>query len=126
MTQDAQQGRVFLILAIAITLLGDLCIIALKIFTVGFVPAMVGSILRWFITAALFYAIWRGHKWTRWLMVGLISLCLLVSVPAMMRTLHPMVIGIVLQFSITLILLVIPRIVSAFLEHQRARHFGKP
>jgi len=123
-TPEAQRGRLFLLIAFAVTLFGDLCIIALKISRVGFTPASVGSVLRWFITAALFYAIWRGHRWVRWLVVGLLGLGLLLTVPAMLRTLHPLVIGVVLQFRITVALLAFPRSVSAFIDYQSVRYKG--
>jgi hypothetical protein len=123
-TPEAQRGRLLLLIAFTITLLGDVCIIALKISRVGFTSAAVGSVFRWFITAALFYAIWRGHRWVRWLMVGLMGLGLLLSIPVMLRTIHPIAIGVVLQFGITVALLAFPRSVSVFIDHQRIRYGG--
>ena len=121
-TPEAKRGKVFLIIAFAVTLFGDFCVVLLKILHIGLVPSSVGSILRWFITTALFYAIWRGHRWVRWLMVGLLGLGLLLTVPAMLRTFDPLLIGIVLQFGITVALLAFPPSVSAFMEYQRARY----
>jgi hypothetical protein len=123
-TPEAKRGRLLLIIAFTVTLFGDFCVIGLTISRVGFTPVSVESVLRWFITAALFYAIWRGHRWVRWLMVGLIGLGLLLAIPAMLRTLHPFMIGIVLQFSITVALLAFPRSVSAFIDYQRVRYIG--
>ena len=124
MTPEEQRGRLLLLIAFAVTLLGDFCVIALKISRVGFGPESVGSVFRWFITAALFYAVWRGHRWVRWLMVGLLGLGLLLTVPLMLRTLHPIFIGIVIQFSITVALLAFPRSVSAFIDYQKVRYNG--
>jgi len=69
----------------------------------------------------LFYAVWQGHRWARWLMVGLLSLGLLLVIPPMLRTLHPLLIGVALQFAAAVSLLAFPPSVSAFLTFQRRR-----
>jgi hypothetical protein len=120
-TPEAQRGRLLLLIAFATTLLGDLCIITLKISRIGFPPS-IGSVLRWFITAALFYAIWRGHSGVRWLMVGLLGLGLLLSIPAILRSLHPLQIGVAFQVSFTAALLAFPPSVSAFMDYQRGKY----
>ena len=121
MTPEAKRGRLLLLIAIAVTLFGDGLVILLKMSRVGLV-ASGGSVIRWFITAALFYAVWRGHRWVRWLMVGLLGLGLLLTVPAMLRSLHPLLIAVVFQISITVALLAIPPSVSAFIDYQRERY----
>ena len=126
MTPEEQRGRLLLLIAFAVTLVGDLCLITLKISVLGFRPSSIGSVLRLFVTAALFYAVWRGHRWVRWLMVGLLGLGLLLAVSDMLRTWQPLMIGLVIQFSITLALLVFPRSVSAFINYQRATYNRPP
>jgi hypothetical protein len=122
LTPKQSRGRVLLLIAIGVTLFGDACFILLKLSRFGLVPESIGSAMRWFITAALFYAVWRGHHWVRWLMVGLMALGLFLTVPAMLRTLNPLFICLALQFSIALSLLAFPPSVSAFIDHQREQH----
>ena len=113
-----RRGRLLLVVTIAITLLIDGLIVFLKISKVGFAPS-VGSIMRWFVTAALFSAVWRGQSWARWLLVGLCGLGLALSFPSTFQTLHPLRVVIVIQLSITVIVLAFLKSVSAFLEFQR-------
>lgn len=118
---EARSGRLMILAAAVITLLGDLFVILLTIPHLP-PPRVVGSVFSWFLTAALFYAVWRGHVWARWLTVSLFALALLVGIPPTLRTMHPLLIGVDLQFAITIYLLAFPPSVSAFLRFQRARH----
>lgn len=122
LSPQQRRGRLFLIIAIAITLLGDFCIIASKLLAVGFTPYSIGSILRWMITAALFSVIWRGRNWARWLMVCLLGLGLVVSVPGMLRSWNLLLVGLVLQFGIAVLLLAVPPSVSAFMRYQSVHY----
>ena len=122
LSSEQRRGRLFLIIAIAVTLSGDFCIVALKLLAVGFTPSSIGSILRWLITAALFSVIWRGRKWVRWLMVFLLGLGLVLSVLHMLRSWNLLFIGLVVQFSIGAFLLAIPPSVSAFMNYQRVHY----
>jgi len=124
-TPAARLGQILVIVAIAITLLGDLVVISL---TIPGAPSskVVTSVIRWLLTAALFYAIWRGHTWARWLTVGLLSVGLLMVTPGAYRTLHPLLIGVMLQFAIAVGLLAFPPSVGAFLALQRERYGGGP
>lgn len=116
-------GRLIVLVAIATTLLGDLVVIFLTIPHIP-PPRAIGSVVRWLITAVLLYAVWRGRTWARWLTVALLSLGLLLAIPQALRTMHPLLIGIALQFATAICLLAFPPSVSAFLEYQRARYSG--
>jgi len=109
------------LIAIAVTLLGDLAVISLKISQFGLAVSG-GSLFRWFSTIALFYAVWRGYRWARWLIVGLLGLGLLFVVPLMLQSFNLLTAGVALQFVIAIVLLAIPRSVSAFIGYQRARY----
>jgi hypothetical protein len=122
MPPELRRGRLLLLIAFAVTLLGDLLTILVKILRVGLTPSSFGSVLRWFITAALLYAIWRGHRWARWLTVGLLGLGLLMIVPVLLQSMHPLVIVVALQFIIALALLAFSPNVAAFINYQRALH----
>ena len=122
MPPELRRGRLLLLIAFAVTLLGDLLTILVKVLRVGLTPSSFGSVLRWFITAALFYAIWRGHRWARWLTVGLLGLGVLMIVPVLLRSMHPLVIVVALQFIIALALLAFSPSVAAFIDYQRALH----
>jgi len=110
------------LIAFAVTLLGDLVVISLKISQVG-LSASTGSIFRWLSTIALFYAIWRGYAWARWLVVGFLGLGLILVLLLMQwRGLDALAIGVALQFSTALVLLAFPRSVTTFLGYQHARY----
>ena len=123
-TPEAQRGRVLLLIAFATTLLGDSCVIALKTARIGLTPAFIGSVLRLLVTVVLFYAVWRGVRWVRWLLVVLMGLGLLVMLPVTLLTVHPVAIGIAVQLGITVALLAMPKSVSAFIEYQRMANDG--
>ncbi|HSY43004.1 MAG TPA: hypothetical protein VK811_03780 [Candidatus Acidoferrum sp.] len=122
LTEELKQGRRLLLIAFAVALFGDLFVILRFAFLMGFIPDSVASISRWLITAALFYAIWRGHNWVRWLVVVLYGAGLLLIIVPMMRSLQPILIFVALQFCITIALLVFPPSVSAFIQYQRQRY----
>jgi len=122
MPASALTGRLLVLIAFAVTLLGDLVVISLKISQVG-LSASTGSIFRWLSTIALFYAIWRGYAWARWLVVGFLGLGLILVLLLMQwRGLDALAIGVALQFSTALVLLAFPRSVTTFLGYQHARY----
>jgi len=120
MPPELRRGKLLLLIAFAVSLLGDLLTIVVKILRVGLTPGSFGSVLRWLITAALLYAIWRGHRWARWLMVGLLGLGLVLIGPVALVSMHPLAIAVALQFIIALGLLAFSPSVSAFIDYQRA------
>ena len=80
--REVQCGGWLLAIAIGNTLFGDAVVILLKISRSGLAVSE-GSVVRWLSTAALLYAVWRGHRWARWLMVGLLGLGFLLIVMLM-------------------------------------------
>lgn len=131
-TAEAQRGRLYLVLAFAITLASDIGLTILEIFVPEFQRAgpkpmgaalyFVGMVVRLLITFALFFGVWRGLRWVRWLMVTFIGLALLLTLPILIRSPNLVAIGIVLQFCITLALLAFPPSLSAFINFQRAKY----
>jgi hypothetical protein len=120
MNERAQRGRYLLAAAAAISLFGDGVIILLKIASVGLF-ASGGSVIRWFITAVLFYVMWQGYQWARWIMVALLSIGLLLFLPIVFRNPQPLFIAIAAQFGAAVGLLAFPPSVSAFMAFQRTR-----
>ena len=120
MSPELRRGQCLLLIAFGVSLLGDLLTIIVKILRVGFTPGSFGSVMRLLITAALFYAIWRGQRWARWLIVGLLGLGLVMILPVVLQSMHPLVIAVALQLIIALGLLAFSPSVSAFINYQRA------
>jgi hypothetical protein len=120
MNERARRGRYLLAAAAAISLLGDGVIILLKIASVG-LYASSGSVIRWFITAALFYVMWQGYQWARWVMVALLSIGLFLFLPTVFRNPQPIFIAIAAQFGAAVSLLAFPPSVTAFMAFQRTR-----
>jgi hypothetical protein len=117
LTSSVRRGRLLVVIAGAVTLIGDACVTSLKISRVGF-DASFASIFRWLITLALFYAIWLGYAWARWLIVILMGLGLLSIIPTLVHTWHPLMVALALQFSIGAGLLAFPRYVFDFQTFQ--------
>jgi phosphatidylserine synthase len=117
---NVRRGQLFVILAAAITLLGDAAVILMTASqTGGGLP--IAGIARWLLTVALFVLIWKGHRWALWLIVCLLIAATALVVPVALRTMHPVFIAVIAQFVVTLILLLAPNSVSAFQESQRAK-----
>lgn len=114
------RGRIYVAIAIAVTLLGDAVVILLKMSAKGIGPSIPG-VLRWFITLALLLAVWRGRVWACRLTVALMSIGLSLTIPALVSTWHPLVIAIFMQFLVAVVLLSFPPATSNFLATQRLR-----
>ena len=112
MNPEIQRGRFFVTIAIVYS-----CVISavIELGTASFSP------VSWVLTAALFYALWRGQSWARWLWVGLTSLNPLVGLYFLRGRPSLFVIGLLLCQMPAAILLAFPASVSAFLAAQRNR-----
>lgn len=114
------RGRVYVAIAIAVTLLGDAVVIALKMSAKGIGPSMTG-VVRWCLTLALLMAVWQGRNWARRLTIALMSVGMTLSFTALISTWHPLVIAVFMQFLICVVLLAFPPSTSRFLDSQRNR-----
>jgi hypothetical protein len=121
MPVDARRGMLFLLISAIVTLSGDLIVISFRIWAVG-ISTSIGSIVRWLLTLLIFYLIWRGYGWARWLLIALLSLGLLLILRMLNQEDIPLWLPccLAIQFLVALVLLLLPRGVAAFLEYQRA------
>lgn len=117
---EAKRGRLYVAIAIGLTLVGDGVVIAMTVGQTGASSAL-SSFIRWILTVALFYAIWRGHRWARWLVVGLLALGLLLTLPLALQMFHVTLLTLCVQFAVALGLLAFPPSVAAFQRFQRER-----
>jgi hypothetical protein len=125
LTLEERRGRALLLTGFAVALFGDICITsALIVPRVGFGPMTIASVIRWLFTAALLFAIWRGHRWARWLIVGLFTVGFLLVVRAILRVSHPLLVAVAVHLGLTVVLLAFPSSVSAFIRYQRLRYSG--
>src|SRR5262249_49869900 len=106
--------------AIAVCLLGDDFASLLRVSRLGIVESF-PSLMSWSFTAVLFYLVWEGHRWARWLMVGLQGLDLVFIVPYVLLCPHPLVIRIGVRSGFALVTLAFLPSVSPFLAPQRGR-----
>jgi hypothetical protein len=120
MTSSLARGRIYVLMAIIVTLAGDACVTGLKIASKGIGPSLPG-VIRWGITLALLLAVWRGRPWARWLTVVLMSIALLATIPTLLATQHPLIVGIFVQFLVTVVLLALPPSTSRFLAAQQGK-----
>lgn len=120
MASSLARGRIYVLTAIIVSLAGDACVIGLKIASKG-IGASVPGIIRWGITLALLLAVWRGRPWARWVTVVLMSIGLLVAIPTLLATQHPLIMGVFLQFLIAVVLLAFPPSTSRFLASQQSK-----
>lgn len=115
-----RRGRVYVLLALLITLVGDAGVIGATMAHSGLASGISG-LVRWGLTLALSIAVWRGHAWARWLMVTLMGIALLFAVPTAVMMPHPVTIGLAAQFLFTVSLLAFPPGVRRFQRIQRER-----
>jgi hypothetical protein len=120
-TRAVHTGRLMVLVAMVVTLGSDLIVSLIGSFYLPRV-VIIGSVIRWLLTAALFYAIWHGRAWARWLTVALLGLGLILVLPEAVSTHHLLLVGVALQFIISVALLTVPRSVGAFLTSQRERY----
>jgi hypothetical protein len=120
MNSIEKRGRVLVAAIIAITLISDAVVISLAIADWG-IARSGSSLIRWFITAALLCAVWKGHAWARWLTVTLFALGFLLVAYTAIRSFHPLLAILAVQFGATVGLLAFSSSVSSFMAFQRAR-----
>lgn len=120
MTPEQKRGHKLLIGIVILTFGSDLFIGALTMFQNG-VPGAVGTLVRWLLTAGLLYALWKGHGWARWLMVGLCSATFLMMTMAALQNPQPFYIIFDACLAVITGLLMASKSISEFLRFQRLR-----
>jgi hypothetical protein len=124
LTPEQRRGRVILAAALGFWLFVAVCIDAL-VLAIGNIQTLAVIWARLAITVGLFYAVWIGQRWARWLTVGIFIIAFLLAVrhlilkPSPFLLLHTLLfLAICLMF---VFVLVISRPVAAFLSYQQAR-----
>jgi hypothetical protein len=112
------RGRCLVLTTIVITLLGNLLFVVLPA-TSDSIPSFAGTILAFCAVAALLYAMWRGQRWARWLLVALYVVGLAVRLTLIFRSPHVLDIARATQQFVAACLLAAPPSVGAFLATQR-------
>jgi threonine/homoserine/homoserine lactone efflux protein len=79
------------------------------------------ELFRTVAMAGLFYLIWIGYRWARWVAVGLMLFLSLWFIGPMIRTLHPFFIATFLALVVPSALLSFSKSIQSFLESQRER-----
>jgi hypothetical protein len=116
---ELRRGRLCLLIAIAVLLVGELLVICNASLHRPVEPI---SVIRWFITAAICAAMWHGRKWARWLTLALLVPGLLMVGSSLFKSVDPTAIGLALGFGIAFLLLACEPSVPVFMEFQRVRH----
>jgi hypothetical protein len=124
LTPEQKRGRVILAAALGFWLFVAVCIDVL-VLAVGNIQTLPIICVRLAVTVGLFYAVWIGQRWARWLTVGIFIIAFLLAVrhfvlkPNPFLLLHTLLfLAICLMFTFVLVL---SRHVAAFLGYQRSR-----
>jgi uncharacterized membrane protein HdeD (DUF308 family) len=117
---SVDRGRCLVLTTIVITLLGNLLLVVLPA-TGDSIPSFAGTILAFCAVAALLYAMWRGQRWARWLLVAMYVVGLAVRLTLIFRSPHVLDIARATQQFVAALLLAAPPSVGAFLAAQRNR-----
>ena len=112
------RGRCLVLTTIVITLLGNLLFVVLPA-TSDSIPSFDGTILAFCAVAALLYAMWRGQRWARWLLVALYVVGLAARLTVIFRLPHVLDIARATRQFVAALLLAAPPSVGAFLATQR-------
>jgi hypothetical protein len=124
LTGEQKRGRSILAAAFGFWLFVSVCTDVL-VLAVGNTETLSVMCVRLAVTVGLFYAVWIGQRWARWLTVCLSIIAFLVAVGFFVLKPHPFLLlntllflGIGLMF---VFVLVLSRNVAAFLSYQRSR-----
>ena len=124
LTPEQKRGRVILAGALGFCLCVAVCIDVL-VLAVGNIQTLPIICVRLAVTFGLFYAVWIGQRWARWLTLGIFIVAFLLAVrhfvlkPNPFLLLHTFLfLAICLMF---VFVLVLSRHVAAFFSYQRAR-----
>lgn len=115
-----RRGRAWLAAVIAVTLAGDGFLVLLRVYSVG-LPGAGSAVVRWILTALLFFCVWQGHQWARALMAGLMGFGLAIGLQGLMKTQHPILIVFVFVVGFVFVVLAFSPSVSVFLAYQRTQ-----
>ena len=124
LTSEQKRGRAVLAAAFGIWLFMAVCIDVLFL-ALGHVSALPIICVRPVLTVALFYAVWIGRNWARWLTVIFFAIAFLSAVGhfvlghSLFLLVHTLLFLAV--FSMFVFTLVLSRHVAAFLSYQRSR-----
>lgn len=123
MTPEQKRGRIILAAALGFWIFVAVCIDVL-VLAVGNIQTVPVICVRLAVTFGLFYAVWIGQRWARWLTLGCFSIALFLAVrhfvlkPNLFVLFHTLLfLAIWLMFVFSLVL---SRHVAAFLSYQRA------
>ncbi len=123
-TREQNRGRLILAIALGVWFFVALCIDTL-VLVLGNIQSPLIICARLAITVALFYAIWIGQRWARWLMLAFCIYAFLSALRHFIVHRSPFLLfnmilflGICLMF---IFVLGISKHVAAFLDYQRTR-----
>jgi hypothetical protein len=123
-TSLQKRGRAILAVLLISWLIIALGVIVLEVAIDGISPLLPIYCVRYALTLGLFYAIWTGHNWARWLTVGLFAVAFLLSVRHLI--IHHIVLFLIYSFVwlaiflIFTVVLTLSKSVGAFLSYQRS------
>ena len=124
LTSVQKRGRAILAAALGLWLIIALCIDVL-VLAVGNISTFPVVCVRLVLTVALFYAVWIGQNWARWLTVSIFAVAFFLSVRHFVLNQNPFLLIHTLLFLAILLMfvfvLVLSKHVAAFLSYQRAR-----
>jgi hypothetical protein len=120
LSPEQRRGRILLLVIFVVFVLIDLLLIVLKASQQGLV-AILPSCIRVCLTIALMYAIWIGQRWARWLFVALMYAASFLMLAAVISRPHPVLIAMLIVFTLTGSLIGFYGGISSFLQSQRER-----
>jgi hypothetical protein len=124
LTPEQKRGRILLAATLGFWLLAALCIDGL-VLALGSIQTVPIICIRLAVTGGVFYPVWIGQRWARWLTVGLSIIAFLLAVRHFVLNPNPFLLlhtlfflAICLMFVFTLVL---SRHVAAFLSYQQSQ-----
>jgi hypothetical protein len=111
---EAKRGRRRVWVALATFIGSDVAVIALSLTTRGS-DRLPAQSVRFLLTCALAFFLYRGARWAHWTMIGLVSLAVMMLSSYELAAVYMAVISLLLR-----------RDTRAFLEEQRSRNRTTP
>ena len=110
-------GKIILLVIFGLILLSDIFVIFLMVMKLG-PSALMPRVVRLLLTCGLFYAVYIGKVWARWVCVFLYVLGLFIVIASLQKSPNfPMIVILILFTAMLAALTVIPQTV-AFLKNQ--------
>lgn len=120
LSELVRRGRTIMIVLIASTFAFEALILAVLL------KLEMSDVIRLALTAALWYAVWKGKAWAKWLTVILFGITAILMLLFLFKNPTVMIVGVLVYSCAVVVVLTCSKSVDEFIQYQRgARSIDK-